>query len=249
MDEQGMQMAINLSQYSKIFVLTGAGISADSGLQTYRGSGGIWEEHEVERYGSITAFNRSPADTWRLFGSLREPVLAAEPNAAHLALVQLEKHLSADQKLLLVTQNVDGLHQRAGSKNVINLHGDIMYSKCSNSHCKLARYRDQQGHLDRTPECPLCGSPIRPDIVLFGEDIPALSDGVIETFLQECDLFIAIGTSGTVYPASNFVSIAAYNGARTLLVNLQPMERSTARFKKSTLEKRKISCHSYSQNH
>lgn len=230
-------MDINLSQYSKIFVLTGAGISAGSGLLTYRGTGGIWEEHEVERYGSISAFERSPADTWRLFGSLREPILAAQPNAAHFALVQLANNLTHDQELLLVTQNVDGLHQRAGSNNTINLHGDIMYTKCSNSACKLPRYHDPLAHLDAVPTCPLCASPLRPDIVLFGEDIPALNDGVIERFLLECDLFIAIGTSGTVYPASNFVSIAAYNGARTMLVNLQPMESINHAFQEEYLGK------------
>lgn len=228
-------MRLDRSQYSRIVVLTGAGISASSGLRTYRGPDGVWEEYEVEKYGHYEALAHRPEETWRLFGGMREPVLAARPNAAHLALVAWESALAPHQEFLIVTQNVDALHQRAGSKNVVELHGNIMMTRCSNSSCSIEPYRDEKNHLDAVPTCSKCGSVLRPDVVLFGEEIPALPSWTVRRALRDCDLFIAVGTSGLVTPAANYVRNAEYAGARTILVNLEPMARPNPAFKEQYL--------------
>ena len=228
-------MRIDRTKYSRIVVLTGAGISAGSGLRTYRGPDGVWEEYEVEKYGHAEALAKRPQETWRLFGGMRAPVLAAKPNAAHLALAAWEASLAPHQEFLIVTQNVDALHQQAGSRNVVELHGNIMYTKCSNASCDLEPFRDEQGHLDKVPTCPKCGAVLRPDVVLFGEEIPALPAWTVKRALRDCDLFIAIGTSGLVTPAANYVRSAEYAGARTILVNLQPMSKPNPAFKEQYL--------------
>lgn len=216
-------MRLDRSKYSRIVVLTGAGISAASGLRTYRGPDGVWEEFEVEKYGHAEALASRPEETWRLFGGMRKPVLSVTPNAAHRALALWEASLTQHQQFLIVTQNVDALHQRAGSTNVVELHGNIMFTKCSNPSCSLPRYRDEESHCDKVPACPKCGSVLRPDVVLFGEEIPALPSWTVKRALRDCDLFIAVGTSGLVTPAANYVRSAEYAGARTILVNLEPM--------------------------
>jgi NAD-dependent deacetylase len=228
-------MLIDRSKYSRIVILTGAGISAGSGLRTYRGPGGVWDEHEVARYGHVSALLERPEDTWRLFGGMREPVLAARPNAAHLALARWEAELSSSQQFLIVTQNVDGLHQLAGSRNVVELHGNIMQTRCSNAACDLTPYRDEQAHAGAVPRCPKCAQPLRPDVVLFGEEIPALPGWTVKRALRDCDLFSAIGTSGLVTPAANFVRGAAYAGARTILINLEVMGRPNPAFQEQVI--------------
>ncbi len=228
-------MSIDRAKYSRIVVLTGAGISAASGLRTYRGPDGVWEEHEVEKYGHADALAGRPEETWRLFGGMRTPVLAARPNAAHRALAAWEASLAAHQEFLIVTQNVDGLHQRAGSNKVVELHGNLMHTRCSSPSCDLPAYRDEQSHQLKPPICPRCGSVLRPDIVLFGEEIPALPSWTAKRALRGCDLFIAIGTSGLVTPAANFVRSAEYAGARTILVNLEAMNPPNPAFKEQYL--------------
>jgi NAD-dependent deacetylase len=228
-------MFIDRTKYSRIVVLTGAGISAGSGLRTYRGPDGVWEEHEVERYGHAEALASRPEETWRLFGGMRVPVLAAKPNAAHRALAAWEASLAKHQEFLIVTQNVDGLHQQAGSSKVVELHGNLMLTKCSSPTCDLPPYRDEQCHQDSVPKCSRCGSALRPDVVLFGEEIPALPSWTVKRALRDCDLFIAIGTSGLVTPAANFVRSAEYAGARTILVNLEAMNPPNPAFKEQYL--------------
>lgn len=228
-------MRLNQSQYSRIVILTGAGISAASGLRTYRGPDGVWEEYEVEKYGHADALADRPEETWRLFGGMRGPVLEVKPNAAHLALAKWEASLAPHQEFLIVTQNVDALHQRAGSKNVVELHGNIMFTRCSNPSCSLERYRDEKSHDENVPTCPKCGSVLRPDVVLFGEEIPALPSWTVKRALRDCDLFIAVGTSGLVTPAANYVRSAEYAGARTILVNLEPMTQPNPAFKEQYL--------------
>lgn len=214
---------IDLSKYRNIVVLTGAGISAGSGLQTYRGPDGIWEKHKVEEYGNAETLRKNPAKTWELFGGMRIPVKAAKPNPAHYILAQIEANLRADQNFLLITQNVDGLHQKAGSKNVIEIHGNLNTTKCANEKCELEPFADTQPHTNLIPKCPKCDSVLRPDIVLFGEPLSSLASWEVKRWLRTVDLFLAIGTSGTVYPASNYVSSAKYVGARTVLINLEKM--------------------------
>jgi NAD-dependent deacetylase len=216
-------MLIDRRRYRRIVVLTGAGISAGSGLRTYRGPGGVWEEHDVECLGHVAALADRPADVWKLFGGMRESVMAARPNQAHDALARWEAELAADQEFLLVTQNVDGLHQTAGSRNVCEIHGNVRYSKCSNPNCTLPPFRDEESHASVLPSCRLCGSVLRPDVVLFGEELPALPSWTVKRALRDCDLFLAIGTSGSVAPASGYVRGAEYAGARTIYINLEPM--------------------------
>ena len=228
-------MHLDRSRYSRVVVLTGAGISAGSGLRTYRGPDGVWEEHEVEKYGHAEALAERPEETWRLFGGMREPVLAARPNAAHLALAEWEANLPLGKQVLIVTQNVDSLHQRAGSRNVVELHGNIMVTRCTNRACTLEPFRDEFSHRNAVPRCPKCNSVLRPDVVLFGEEIPAQAGWSVKRALRDCDLFIAVGTSGLVTPAANFVRSAEYAGARTILVNLEPMVPANPAFQEQYL--------------
>jgi len=215
-------MKIDFSQYQQIVVLTGAGVSTASGLHTYRGKGGVWEKYNVEEYGHVVRLDDHPDRIWQLFGPLRDELKTAKPNAAHYALAELEKTLRPSQELTLITQNIDGLHQQAGSQNVIELHGTIRLTKCSNSDCILKPYADNESHQNEVPICPECNHPLRPDIVLFGEMIPGAKDWIVKHALRDCDLFISIGTSSSVYPAANFVRSAEYAGARTICINLDP---------------------------
>ena len=224
-------MLIDRPRYRRIVVLTGAGISAASGLRTYRGTGGVWEEHDVERLGHVGALADRPADVWKLFGGMRQSVMAARPNQAHEALARWEAELEGDQEFLLVTQNVDGLHRMAGSRNVCEIHGNILYSKCSNPACTLPSFRDEESHASIVPSCRLCGNVLRPDVVLFGEELPALPSWTVKRALRDCDLFLAIGTSGSVAPASGYVRGAEYAGARMIYINLEPMKPPNPAFR------------------
>jgi NAD-dependent deacetylase len=221
-------MAIDLSRYQHIVVLTGAGVSAASGLPTYRGAGGLWEREGLASLATEEAWQKTPNEVWKLFGGLRSQVRAARPNGAHVALAQMEERAGGD--FTLITQNVDGLHQRAGSKNVIELHGNIHQTRCSKSECKLDAFTDEAEYAE-APLCSLCTARLRPDIVLFGEGLPVLADHLATRALRDCDLFIAAGTSGTVSPASRFVRSAEYVGAHTVLINLEPMEQGGGAFK------------------
>lgn len=211
------------SSHRRIFVLTGAGVSVASGLRTYRGPGGIWEERNVQEHGHVDALVRNPEHVWGLFGPLRETILRAQPNRAHTALAEFEARLSASQRFLLVTQNVDGLHQRAGSRNVIELHGSLARTRCTGQSCSNGPFADRSAHAEAVPHCASCGAVLRPDIVLFGERLPVEAERAARHALRECDLFIAIGTSGAVTPAAHFVAWAQCAGARTVYVNLEPM--------------------------
>jgi len=226
---------IDITRYSRVVILTGAGISVASGLRPYRGPNGVWEEHDVERLGHADALRDRPADTWKLFGGMRIPVLAARPNEAHIALATWESRLAVGQEMLLVTQNVDSLHQAAGSRNVCEIHGNIMYTRCSNRSCSLQRFRDEEPHAVVIPTCRICGSALRPDVVLFGEELPHEASWQVRRALRDCDLFLAIGTSGLVAPASNYVRGAEYAGARTIYVNLEPMAQPNPAFKEQYL--------------
>jgi NAD-dependent deacetylase len=219
------------SNYRRIVVLTGAGVSAASGLRPYRGADGVWEEYNVQEYGHVDSLNERPEQTWQLFGPLREQIAAAEPNPAHFALAAFESGLDPSQQFVLVTQNVDALHQRAGSRWVVELHGNLGRTRCANAACQLHPFADSASHCDAVPRCPLCGHVLRPDVVLFGERLPASAEWSAKTALRDCDLFLAIGTSGVVTPAANFVRSAQYAGAHTVYVNLEPMRPRNPMFK------------------
>ncbi len=201
------------SHPERIVVLTGAGISAESGVPTFRASDGLWEGHRVEDVATPEAYAADPAVVQAFYDARRAFLADVEPNAAHLALARLEAAYGDD--LLVVTQNVDDLHERAGSTRVLHMHGELLSAWCT--ACDV-RHRWSASLLDG-PACPGCGAAaLRPDIVWFGE-VPYRMDE-IETALIGADLFVSIGTSGAVYPAAGFVQLAAAFGARTLELNL-----------------------------
>jgi NAD-dependent deacetylase len=201
----------------KIVVLTGAGISAESGVPTFRDADGLWEGHRVEDVATPEAYDAQPSAVHRFYDARRAALAAVEPNPAHHALARLEESLGDD--LLVVTQNIDDLHERAGLIRVWHMHGELLSALCRG--CR--RRTPWTGDLGDYPPCPHCGvSELRPDVVWFGE-IPYGMDQ-IQIALASADLFVSVGTSGAVYPAAGFVQYAALHGARTLELNLQPSE-------------------------
>ncbi|KEO88569.1 NAD-dependent deacetylase [Erythrobacter longus] len=206
-----------MTQVSRIVILTGAGISAESGIDTFRDHGGLWEKHSIEDVATPQGFARDPDLVLGFYDARRAALADVEPNAAHVALARLEREFRG--QFLLVTQNVDDLHERGGSTNVCHMHGELKSALCN--ACET-RSRWEGPMLERPP-CPVCQAPtLRPDVVWFGE-IPYQMRRIEEAMLQ-CDLFVSIGTSGAVYPAAGFVQQAKRLGARTLELNLEPSE-------------------------
>ena len=203
----------------RIVVLTGAGVSAESGLPTFRDAAGLWEGHRPEDVATPQAFEADPELVQRFYDARRAALGGVEPNAAHHALARLEQALGDD--FLLITQNIDDLHQRAGSRRVVPMHGRLRSAYCL--HCgERSHWR---GTLADQPPCPACGArELRPDVVWFGEVPHGLLR--IEKALEHAEIFVSIGTSGVVYPAAGFAAIAASAGALTLELNLQPSEGS-----------------------
>lgn len=203
----------------KIVILTGAGISAESGIDTFRSAGGLWEKHRVEDVATPEGFARDPDLVLGFYDARREALAKVMPNPAHEALARLEREFSGD--LLLVTQNVDDLHERAGASGVLHMHGELKSALCTS--CEMRSHWDAP--MSDRPPCPVCAAPtLRPDVVWFGE-MP-YQMGRIYRALESCDLFVSIGTSGAVYPAAGFVQEARESGARTLELNLEPSEGS-----------------------
>ncbi|HEX8513100.1 MAG TPA: NAD-dependent deacylase [Allosphingosinicella sp.] len=199
-----------------IVILTGAGISAESGLATFRGPDGLWEGHRVEDVATPEAFRRDPALVQAFYDARREKLGSVEPNAAHRALARLDSEWPGE--LLIVTQNVDDLHERAGARRLLHMHGELKSAWCLACDARMP----WEGQLSSGPPCPGCGEAgrLRPDIVWFGE-MPYEMDR-IDRALLDADLFVSIGTSGAVYPAAGFVQTARYAGARTVELNLEP---------------------------
>jgi NAD-dependent deacetylase len=199
-----------------IVILSGAGVSAESGLSTFRGPDGLWEGHRVEDVCTPEAFLRDPALVHAFYDARREKLGTVEPNAAHGALARLDERWDGD--LLLITQNVDDLHERAGSKRLLHMHGELAKGWCLRCNERFG----WTGPMGGGAKCPSCGTAgkVRPDIVWFGE-MPYEMDRIDEA-LRRCDLFVSIGTSGAVYPAAGFVQTARHYGARTLEMNLEP---------------------------
>lgn len=199
----------------QIVILTGAGISAASGLSTFRDADGLWENHDPMDIATPEAFARDPALVYRFYNARREQLAGVQPNAAHLALARLQATLG--DGVFLVTQNVDDLHERGGSRQVCHMHGELGSMLCQ--HC--GRRQPAPGAFDDSTACPGCERTggLRPDVVWFGE-MPYFMD-TIEAHLAGCDLFIAVGTSGAVYPAAGFVQLARQAGALTVEVNTQ----------------------------
>ncbi len=189
-----------------VFVLTGAGISAESGIRTFRDGNGLWEEHRVEDVASPEGFAKDPTLVWRFYAERRKQAQDCRPNPAHVALAALEKRLGED--FYLATQNVDDLHEKAGNKNVVHMHGELFKTRCENEHCKRsAAFVDRSFDFAELPRCA-CGSMLRPHIVWFGE-VP-LFIHEIKRRVQSCDVFVCVGSSGVVYPAAGLVRECIY---------------------------------------
>jgi NAD-dependent deacetylase len=201
----------------RVVVLTGAGISAESGIRTFRGADGLWEGRRIEDVAAPAGFRRDPETVYRFYNDRRRQLLRPEirPNAAHEALARLEQALGDD--FLLVTQNIDDLHKRAGNARILPMHGELRKARCD--ACRTIS--DWDGDFDGATLCPACGKAggLRPHVVWFGET-PLYMDEIFER-LSSCDIFAAIGTSGHVYPAAGFVDLAKAAGARTVELNLE----------------------------
>jgi len=202
-----------------IVILTGAGISAESGIRTFRASDGLWEEHRIEDVATPEGFARDPALVQRFYDARRAAAQAAQPNAAHRALARLERAWPG--RVTLVTQNVDDLHRRGGSRAPIHMHGELASAWCLACDAR----HPWHGTLIDGPACPACGAAaLRPDIVWFGEMPYRMEE--IDAALREADLFVSIGTSGAVYPAAGYVRAARQVGAHCLELNLERSEGS-----------------------
>ena len=207
-----------LSKGTKVVVLTGAGISAESGVPTFRGEEGLWKKFRPEELATFDAFMANPELVWEWYQYRRKIIEDIKPNPGHLALVDFQNHFD---KFDLITQNVDELHRKAGSGNVIELHGNIRRNKCIQCGKK---YESLEGTLPGIPpKCP-CGGNIRPDVVWFGEMLPQDAINYAFAVSQECDLFFSIGTSAVVHPAASLPLIAKRGGAYVVEVNISPTE-------------------------
>ena len=202
-----------------ILILTGAGISAESGIDTFRGGGGLWEQHRVEDVATPEAFLRDPDLVLRFYDMRRAAIQTREPNPAHAALARLDSEWAGE--FLIVTQNVDDLHERAGARRVLHMHGTHLKAWCTACDVRSP----WRGSLIEWPPCPVCGAAaLRPDVVWFGE-MPYEMDRIYAA-LRRADLFVSIGTSGAVYPAAGFVRDTRDLGAATLELNLERSQGS-----------------------
>lgn len=210
----------------RIVVFTGAGVSAESGIATFRGSGGLWNNLRPQDLASPEGFAQNPQLVWQWYASRRRDVRAAEPNAAHRAIAKLERlprHgaiAPLPGQFWVITQNVDNLHERAGTRQILKLHGDLFLTRCS-----ACIYQRKEYHSDGPlageplPSCPDCGGPLRPGVVWFGEELPRLVWGEAMRAVRECDLCLVVGTSAQVYPAAGLIDLA---GGKTIEINPEP---------------------------
>jgi NAD-dependent deacetylase len=215
------QAARILKKASRVAVLTGAGISAESGLSTFRGAGGLWEGHRVEEVATPSAFRSDPGLVWRFYNMRRAALAKVLPNPGHHALVALEHRLG--DGFALVTQNVDGLHQQAGSRNVLEIHGALRRVRCTG--CAAITDRGTEVLADM-PKCEACGELLRPDIVWFQESLPEDVWKRAEDAVAQCDCFLVVGTSAVVYPAAGLIDLARIEGAAIIEVNVTPSQAS-----------------------
>jgi len=208
---------IEISPSDRVFILTGAGISAESGLPTFRGADGIWRQHRVEEVASPVAWQRDPKMVWEFYSMRRRVHEGKQPNAGHRALAQLEAQLG--ERMFLCTQNVDALHERGGSRRVVHMHGELFKSRCDT--CSRPPFADQNTYEEEVPRCE-CGGRIRPHICWFGET-PYELDRIFDE-LQRCTVLVAVGTSGLVEPAASFAAYARSSHRRVRAIYVGPEE-------------------------
>jgi NAD-dependent deacetylase len=228
-----------LAESRSLCVLTGAGISAESGLRTFRDSNGLWEDHPVEKVATPQGFADDPELVWNFYNARRRAADVATPNPAHLALARLEMGFKRQRRMkntrtlksrsqlvgtiTLLTQNIDGLHQQAGSQNVLELHGSIWRVRCSQCGAVSTEHPLE---LEILPYCESCEGLLRPDVVWFGEPLDGEVLMLAEGAVRACDLFLVVGTSAVVQPAASFPFFAAQRGIPVIEVNLEPTELS-----------------------
>lgn len=219
-DEKITKLSEIISNAKKMVAFTGAGLSADSGIPTYRGAGGLWSKYDPSKYADYDYFLQDPSYYWRFFKEQRYPMLRdAKPNAAHFALVELEK-----QGILIqvITQNIDGLHQLAGQSNVCELHGNTRQIVCLGCRKKLPMDEIYSRLETELPPMCQCGGVLKPDVVLFGEALPQEAINKAWQAAQACDTFLVVGSSLVVYPAAQIPVIAKDNGAALVIINIDP---------------------------
>jgi NAD-dependent deacetylase len=209
-----MNEAIEIGKEDRVFVLTGAGVSAESGLPTFRDNNGLWNGYRVEEVATPEAWHEDAGRVWRFYAMRRRDALSCQPNAAHVALAELERELG--ERFFLCTQNVDPLHERAGSKRLIHMHGELFRSRCERE-CGRGDFFDEDIYesVAEIPRCA-CGGRIRPHIVWFGE-MPLEMDRIVDE-IDRCTLLMVVGSSGMVHPAASFVQWAHRHSARTIYV-------------------------------
>ena len=217
MPEDALDRAAEIVRHAtRIAVLSGAGVSAESGVPTFRGTTGLWEGHAVSEVATPTAFARDPGFVWRFHNARRTQMKAVTPNPGHVALAALERRFG--NRFTLATQNIDGLHQAAGSRNVLELHGRMSRVRCT----ACAYLADRPGEdLPDLPQCPECGAMLRPDVVWFEEMLPHGVWREAYKAAEACDCFLVVGTSAVVFPAAGLIEVAASARARILEFNLE----------------------------
>jgi NAD-dependent deacetylase len=218
-----------LRRARRVAVLTGAGVSAESGLATFRGAGGLWEGQRVEDVATPSAFQSNPALVWRFYNARRANLRSVQPNPGHRALTALEDHFmrqpgeEGGEPFTLITQNVDGLHQAAGNRRVLELHGSLRRVRCTGCAYKADRGYEELADL---PRCSSCDALLRPDVVWFEEMLPAKTWMEAAQATAECQCFLVVGTSALVYPAAGLIDAARVAGAAVIEVNLEPTSAS-----------------------
>jgi NAD-dependent deacetylase len=216
-DREIHEAARLLRAANRVAVLTGAGVSAESGVPTFRGKGGLWEGHSLEEVATPQGFARDPALVWRFYGMRRAMLWNVGPNPGHFALAELEQRWD-DGRFTLSTQNIDGLHRAAGSRRVLELHGNLARVRCVACPYRAERRGEDLGEL---PRCSECGELLRPDIVWFNEMLPEEVWQAAYRSAEECDCFLVAGTSAEVYPAAGLVDVARAAGAAVIEINLE----------------------------
>ncbi|MDT8316369.1 MAG: NAD-dependent deacylase [bacterium] len=219
-EKQISRIKSKLSLAKSVSILTGAGISAESGVPTFRGKGGLWRSYRAEELATPEAFRRDPELVWEWYNMRREKIALLSPNMAHKALASFEKKTT---DFTLITQNVDGLHEEAGSRNILELHGNIWKVRCTG--CGIVS-ENHDLPIDILPRCRECGGLLRPHIVWFGEMLPADIISSAYAALERCDILLVVGTSGVVQPAASMASIARQAGAYVVELNIEKTPNS-----------------------